>query len=57
MIMKYPMTNRYLSLINSEDEFTVQLLESLHRDYEVKYKGVDAEQLFEYVLDDSGYLY
>ena len=55
--MKYPMTDRYISLINSEDEFAVQLLESLYKDYEVKYKDVDAEQLFEYVLDDSGYLY
>lgn len=55
--MKNPMTNKYLSLIISEDAPTVQMLESMYEAYQLEYVDLDDEELFEYVLNDAGYLY
>ena len=55
--MKSPMTDKYLALIISEDATMVKLLEDLYEAYQLEYADLDDEELFEYVLSDSGYLH
>ena len=55
--MKSPMTDKYTSLLISEDATMVKLLESMYEAYQLEYADLDDEELFEYVLNDSGYLY
>lgn len=51
------MTDKYLALIISEDAPMVKLLESMYVAYQLEYVDLDDEELFEYVLNDAGYLY
>ena len=55
--MSSPMTDKYLALIISEDAQMVELLESMYQAYQLEYPDLDDEELFEYVLSDSGYLH